>query len=390
MSAPQTRTLDDPGEDNALLHELRDGWTPLPLRAVFSLVLAGLRVRMSRSVVTLITVVLAIAFLTYTGLSAKLYRNLALLAQELTETPGPQPAEVRDATAGIQVSEIADGLPAEPAQWLPLWLPESASTLRDRLEARGAPPGAAVQETDWLALELELTEWKESGAASGVVSSEHALEFFQHRAERLLRTFRNPGVWTAEQFRQAEFLSALVREQPGNAELADLLDAVLENEHDKRDGATLLTLLRRAGVNIEATLRGSVADVWIIVMALMLCTVGIANAMLMSVTERFREIGTMKCLGAQDGLVVKLFLLESAFLGVFGAFFGILLGILVALLAALLQFGGFGISGFPLLQGVDIMFYALLSGIFLAVAGTLYPAVLAARMKPVDALRIDE
>ena len=43
--------------------------------------------------------------------------------------------------------------------------------------------------------------------------------------------------------------------------------------------------------------------------------VGVLNAMLMSVTERFREIGTMKCLGALNSFIVKLFLIESLFQG---------------------------------------------------------------------------
>ena len=38
-------------------------------------------------------------------------------------------------------------------------------------------------------------------------------------------------------------------------------------------------------------------QIWLVIMALLVCTVGITNAMLMSVAERFREIGTMKCLG---------------------------------------------------------------------------------------------
>ena len=50
---------------------------------------------------------------------------------------------------------------------------------------------------------------------------------------------------------------------------------------------------------------------WVVGLALLVAFVGIVNAMLMSVTERFREIGTMKCLGALDGFIVKLFVIES-------------------------------------------------------------------------------
>src|SRR5262249_18468586 len=54
----------------------------------------------------------------------------------------------------------------------------------------------------------------------------------------------------------------------------------------------------------------SIQHRWLITLALLVAFVGILNAMLMSVTERFREIGTMKCLGALDSFIVKLFLIE--------------------------------------------------------------------------------
>jgi len=149
-------------------------------------------------------------------------------------------------------------------------------------------------------------------------------------------------------------------------------------------------MLRSAGVNIEATLGGDPMDTWLVVMALLTCTVGIANAMLMSVTERFREIATMKCLGAQDGLVVKLFLFESSLLGVVGAVAGVILGIIVALLAGMAQFGGYATTYFPVGPNLMMVVWSLLAGVGLAVIGTVYPALIAARMRPVDALRVEE
>ena len=65
---------------------------------------------------------------------------------------------------------------------------------------------------------------------------------------------------------------------------------------------------------------------WLVVMSLLVCMVGITNSMLMSVTERFREIGTMKCLGALDTFIVRLFLIETALLGLFGSVVGIVIG----------------------------------------------------------------
>ncbi len=67
-------------------------------------------------------------------------------------------------------------------------------------------------------------------------------------------------------------------------------------------------------------------QIWLVIMALMVCTVGITNSMLMSVSERFREIGTMKCLGALNSLIVRLFLIEALFMGIVSSFGGWLLG----------------------------------------------------------------
>ena len=107
-------------------------------------------------------------------------------------------------------------------------------------------------------------------------------------------------------------------------------------------GVALQESGRQSTINTfeETTEQGiSTKDIWLIVMSLIVCVVGIANSMLMAVTERFREIGTMKCLGALDGFVVRLFLLESGFQGFSGALIGALIGTLGAVLLGLKDYG---------------------------------------------------
>ena len=164
-----------------------------------------------------------------------------------------------------------------------------------------------------------------------------------------------------------------------------LLYALAVADHDEVNA-----LLRLAKINIEATRAGNPLDRWLVMMALLTCTVGIANAMLMSVTERFREIGTMKCLGAEDGTIVKLFLIESALIGLVGSLMGVAVGTAISLAVALAQFGRYTFAYLPYGPGLAVIGLALLAGMLLCLIGAGYPALKAAHMRPVEALRVEE
>ena len=128
---------------------------------------------------------------------------------------------------------------------------------------------------------------------------------------------------------------------------------------------------------------------WLLGLALAVAFIGILNAMLMSVTERFREIGTMKCLGALDGFIVKLFLIESLFQGLVGTLIGVLLGLALSLTAASVSFGRFTWVNLPASTIAVSALWCFAIGVFLTVAGAVYPAWQAARMQPIDAMRVE-
>ena len=133
----------------------------------------------------------------------------------------------------------------------------------------------------------------------------------------------------------------------------------------------------------------STTQIWLIVMSLVVCVVGIANSMLMAVTERFREIGTMKCLGALDRFVVVLFLLEAGFQGLSGAIVGALVGCIVTILFSLKKHGFDLFGNFPLLSILTIIGWASLLGMILAVIGAAGPAYRAAKLPPAEAMRAE-
>ncbi len=124
---------------------------------------------------------------------------------------------------------------------------------------------------------------------------------------------------------------------------------------------------------------------WLLALSMLVCLVGISNAMLMSVMERFREIGTMKCLGALDSFILKLFFLESLFLGATGSVGGVLVGTLLALPRVARNSAG----GFPWAATVGIAAASAGIGLLVTAAAALYPAWRAARMDPIAAMRIE-
>ncbi|MER3466249.1 MAG: hypothetical protein C4340_03610 [Armatimonadota bacterium] len=118
-------------------------------------------------------------------------------------------------------------------------------------------------------------------------------------------------------------------------------------------------------------------------MSLALCAVGIANTMLMSVVERYREIGTLKCLGATDTFIAKVFLIESLVVGLASSLLGSLLGACVAAV-----FGWQ--SSVPVLPFVqDSVLIPLLVGSGLTLIASIAPALAAARTQANDALRVE-
>ncbi|HEY4800921.1 MAG TPA: FtsX-like permease family protein, partial [Bacteroidia bacterium] len=133
---------------------------------------------------------------------------------------------------------------------------------------------------------------------------------------------------------------------------------------------------------------GSVSKVLTILLAsiasisLLVGGIGIMNIMLVSVTERTREIGIRLAVGAKSRDVLIQFMIESIFISFLGGAIGIVFGVLISGMVA--RFGGWPVS--------VTIFSILLSFLFSAIVGVFfgwYPARKAANLNPIDALRYE-
>lgn len=148
-------------------------------------------------------------------------------------------------------------------------------------------------------------------------------------------------------------------------------------------------LAAKQGLTLPPGEAGGSRTGWLIGLSLLVCMVGISNAMLMSVMERFREIGTMKCLGALDSFILKLFLLESTFLGAVGTLGGVLVGMLLTFGLFWKNYGSFMWGHIAWGELPLIIFGSFFIGIGITAAAAMYPAWSAARMEPISAMRVD-
>ena len=130
-------------------------------------------------------------------------------------------------------------------------------------------------------------------------------------------------------------------------------------------------------------------QIFLLSISFLVCMVGIANAMLMSITERFREIATMKCLGATDGYVLNQFMMEAGIQGIVGGTMGLIIGLILSVIKNLFIFGKFLISYFPIKLILANCLFALSAGILLSIFAAIYPSWSASRMVPMEAMRVE-
>jgi hypothetical protein len=313
----------------------------LDLRIAFKVVLQGIKVRFGRSIVTVMGVALGIAFL------------MSILAGQVIKGGVAGEQGVRDevsrmfnffvAEAGVPEGLILGVLELGPLSEVERRLVSQIESAGPREIRRGEDAGQGA--TALLVL-----------GDAVVTDAQFAAHLGDARHKLVFLTRTTQGRPSGEDVR-----SVMLEREPSEEELAE--------KQDEADKARF-------------------RNIWIVVIALFVTVIGITNSMLMSVTERFREIGTMKCLGALSAFVRQMFLIESSFVGLVGAVAGSIVGTVFSVIAYSITYGiGLVLDSLDPLRLILCMGVCMLAGMVLAVIAALYPARFASKMLPAHALR---
>lgn len=334
----------------------------LPARVALQVVLQGMRIRFGRSLVTIMGVVLGIAFLMSILTSQLLKAGVA--AEQEVRLEIQRMSNFLKAEMGSPVGKsfgiLAVGEP-DALEWRFVKSLASAGAGGFRWASpeglRPAEAGLALDDTSLgsLAAGSDMILLVGGGALSGAAGKELAA--------------------AGEGLRVAATRELGGRELPGGLRIISLSRQLTEEEQARIAADARTARYRNA---------------WIIVISLLVTVIGISNALLMSVTERFREIGTMKCLGALSAFIRQIFLFESCLIGAAGGLLGSLAGAVFSMLLYAFTFG-FGLVGASLAGELgSLLLYSLFSfaaGVVLSILAAIYPAQVASRMVPANALR---
>ena len=185
-----------------------------------------------------------------------------------------------------------------------------------------------------------------------------------------------------------EVLLTLVKTAEGTdvQVIADRVEAALKDAGYKDVSSVTYNDISKQIGTVMGAVSGFLAGIAGI--SLLVGGVGVMNTMYTSVLERTREIGVMKAVGATNGHVLAIFLIESGLMGLVGGAVGVVFGLLLSGVAGVIIRTAFSVNFVSVVSPVLILGTLLFSFLIGAIAGLL-PARRAAKLPPVDALRYE-
>jgi putative ABC transport system permease protein len=263
--------------------------------------------------------------------------------------------------------------------------------LEDRAAARVAVLGSSLSRALFggdagdAALGREVYLLGEPYSVVGVLAERRGGFFGENRQDSVLAI---PAGTARRRFPDSDATVLYLRATPGRLQQAQTeIETVLRklrrlgpdepNDFNLSTSEQIIGTLDRVGAGI------ALATIALAAVSLLIGGIGIANVMIIAVTERTREIGVRMSVGARPRDVLRQFLIESVLLSLLGGACGL---VVAALLAALLTLA---LPGFLLVLPLWAVAFGLVSSCLTGILAGYLPARQAARMDPVEALRHD-
>ncbi len=162
----------------------------------------------------------------------------------------------------------------------------------------------------------------------------------------------------------------------------DILDAAIASDSSGSLSYASQDLSQTASQLQQLTSSSNVMLIGIASISLLVGGIGVMNIMLVSVTERTREIGLKKALGAKKRAIRAQFLTEAALLSMIGGGLGVVVGIIMAQLIAF-------VAKIPVAISIPSIFISVLFSMAVGIIFGLMPSIKAANLNPIDALRYE-
>lgn len=173
-----------------------------------------------------------------------------------------------------------------------------------------------------------------------------------------------------------------------NIDDANKTKTAIENQLNRKSNVVTIQDSSRMMESITSTVGTLTTFVMAIAgISLVVAATSIFNVMMMSVTERIREIGILRSIGTQKSEVRKMFLYEAIILGVVGAGIGAIMSLILGWLVVLIMVGS--TKYFFTFQSLIYVPMAMLIGMAICIFSGVYPAWKAADLDPIEALRAD-
>lgn len=334
----------------------------LPFSVALGIVLQGIRIRMGRSIVTMMGVVLGVAFL-MSVLSSNFMRRGMAGETEIRQETSRMLRFLENEVGSVRGRRLAvyapEGLTDVEIRLLRVLHREAVEVIRFYSGTEFTPPRALSSFSPQSG-----PEGLSADADVLILMSEPAAFTPELRAA-LTQGLKQPLIAWTRDGEVREYWPHVHQTRLGRVPRPEERERALMEARQER-----------------------VRGIWIVSIALLVTVIGITNALLMSVTERFREIGTMKCLGALGSFIRRVFFIESALTGLVGSVLGGVLGFLVAFTMYSFTFG-IGLVIASLSAPTLLLYYAasVVGGISMSILAAIYPASYASRMVPATALR---